>query len=286
MKQIFTFLAGFAIIMSSCSSSRNAAQTPDDIYYSPAGTRAAAGTASNKDEYYSTAPSDQYVHMRVQDPQRWSYFDDYNAYDSYYAPAGMSYGAGFGYGAGYGYPSYGFGYGLGFGPSFGFGFGDPYMCWNSYFMWNSWYNPYFYNPYYGGGILAYGHQVAAPGVYSHLRTFNTNGYQTGLVRNVNSNSLSGRNRFYRPGMATTSNYNSNLGNSGTRTVNGRNNSFYRNGNNGNNGFYRPGSNNGNNNNNSFRPAFNNSNSQPVRSFTPASSGGSSGGGGFGRPGRH
>ena len=145
-------------------------------------------------------------------------------------------------------------------------------------MWNSWYNPYFYNPYYGGGVLAYGHQVAAPGVYSHLRTFNTNGYQGGLVRNVNNNSLSSRNRFYRPGMTTTSNYNSNLGNSGTRTrtVTGGNN----------NGFYRPGGN--NTNNSSFRPAFNNSNSQPVRSFSPAPSGGGSsgGGGGFGRPGRH
>jgi hypothetical protein len=268
MKHLYTFLAGFAIIMSSCSSSRNAAQTPDDVYYSPSGSRTTAGTASNKDEYYSTAPSDQYVHMRVQDPQRWSYFDDYNAYDAYYAPAGMGYGAGLGYG----YPSYGFGYGLGFGPSFGFGFGDPYMCWNSYFMWNSWYNPYFYNPYYGGGIMAYNHQVAAPGV-SHLRSLNTTGYRNGLVRNVNNNSSS-RSRFYRPGMATTSNYNSNLNGTRTRTVN----------NNGNNGFYRPGGNMNNNNSGNFRPAFNNSNSQPVRSFTPASSGG--GGGGFSRPGRH
>jgi hypothetical protein len=268
MKQIFTFLAGLAIIMSSCSSSRNASQTPDDIYYSPAGAKAATGAAANQGEYYSTSPSDQYVHMRVQDPDRWSYFDDYNAYDSYYSPAGMSYGAG--YGAGFGYPAYGFGYGLGFGSSFGFGFGDPYLCWNNYFMWNSWYNPYFYNPYYGGGVLAYNHQIAAPAVYSHLRTFNTNGYSNGLVRNVNSSSLSARNRLYRPGMTSTTNYNSNLNGSAGRSINGNGN--------GNNSFYRP----GNTNNNSFRPAYN---SQPVRTFTPAASSGG-GGGGFSRPGRH
>jgi len=276
MKQIYTFLTGITlIILSSCSSSRNAAQTPDDIYYSPAGAKvASSGHGANQGDYYSTAPSDQYVRMRVQDPQRWSYFDDYNAYDSYYSPASLGYSAGFGYG----YPSYGFGYGMGFGPSFGFGFGDPYMCWNSYFMWNSWYNPYFYNPYYGGGVFVYGHQAAAPAVYSHLRAFSPGGYSNGLVRNVNNNSpFAGRARLFRPGMTSTSNYNSNLGNGNTqRFVTGNGNS--------NNNYYRPGSNNSNS--NSYRPAFNNSNSQPVRSFSPASSGGGGGGGGFGRPGRH
>ena len=271
MKQIFTFLAVLTIIMSGCSSSRKAAQTPDDIYYSPSGTRAAAGTSANQGEYYSTAPSDQYVRMRVQDPQRWSYFDDYSAYDSYYSPASIGFGAGYGYG----YPSYGFGYGMGFGPSL-FSWGNPYLCWDSYFMWNSWYNPYFYNPYYGGGVLVYGHQAAAPAVYTHLHTFNSSSYTNGLVRNANSSSLSNRNRYYRPGMASTSNYNSNLNRSGTRSVSGNSNR--------NNSFYRPG---GNTNNSSYRPAFNSS-SQPTRSFSPASSGGSSGGGsgGFGRPGRH
>jgi hypothetical protein len=268
MRPIYTFLAGFAlIVMSSCSSSRNMGQTPDDIYYSPAGSRAAAGASANQGEYYSTAPSDQYVRMRVQDPQRWSYFDDYSAYDSYYSPASVGYGAGLGYG----YASYGYGYGLGFGPSFGFGFGDPYMGWNNYFMWNSWYNPYFYNPYYGGGVLVYSHQAYAPAVYSRLRTFSPNSYSNRLVRNVNGLSNSGR--FYRPGMTSTSNYNAGLGRNGsTRSVNGNNNSFYR-----------PG---GNTNNGGYRPSFS---SQPARSFSPSSGGGTSGGsggGGFGRPGRH
>ena len=262
MKQIYTFLAGFILIASSCTSSRNA-QTADDVYYSSGGSRAAAGASANKGEYYSTAPSDQYVQMRVQDPARWSYFDDYNAYDSYYSPVsmGLSYG--------YGYPSYGFGYGLGygFGPSYGFGlgFGDPYLCWNSYFMWNSWYNPYFYNPYYGGGVFVYGHQAVAPAVYSHLRTFNTNSYSNGLVRNSASVSGSAGSRLYRPGMTSTNSYNAGLNGSG-RSVNNSGNSFFRS---------------GNGNNNTYRPVYN---SQPVRSFSAPSGGG--GGGGFMRAGRH
>src|SRR5882757_9672543 len=170
MKQIYTFLAATLIVLSSCSSSRKAAQTPDDVYYSPGSNKTVAGGADqdeyssrNQGEYYSTAPSDQYVRMKVQDPSRWSYFDDYSAYDSYYSP-GLS--AAYGYG----YPSYGYGYGLGFGfgSGFGLGFGDPYMCWNSYFLWNSWYNPYSYNPYYGGGVIVVGSKSPTSSVYSHL----------------------------------------------------------------------------------------------------------------------
>src|SRR5258706_12215844 len=158
MKHIYTLLAGTLILLSSCSSSRKAAQTPDDVYYSPASSAKVAPASGDQDEYYSgkarqgdyysTAPNDQFVRMKVQDPSRWSYFDDYSSYDSYYSP-GLSAGLGYGYG----YPSYGYGLGFGFGPSFGLGFGDPYMCWNSYFMWNSLYNPYFYNPYYGGSMI-------------------------------------------------------------------------------------------------------------------------------------
>src|ERR1700755_1875859 len=107
MKHLYTFLAGLIVLGSSCSSSRNTAQTTDDIYYSPAGTKTASRTASDNGEYYSTTPSDQYVRMRVQDPDRWSYFDDYNAYDSYYSPASV--GVGFSSGYGFGYPRFGYG---------------------------------------------------------------------------------------------------------------------------------------------------------------------------------
>jgi hypothetical protein len=189
MKQAYTFLAGLAIIFSSCSSSQKAAQTSDDEYYSSGASKTTASSGTNQPEYYSTAPSDQYIQMKVQDPERWSYFDDYSAYDAYYAPAAAS-------------PYFGVGYGMGFGMGYGMyapmgmGFYDPYMAWNSYYMWNSWYNPYFYNPYYGGAV------VAAPyGVYSHLRTFNGGSYTNGYV----GTSIG---RPYRPA-TTTSYYNPN-----------------------------------------------------------------------------
>jgi len=268
MKQIYAFLAGAVLLMSSCSSSRKAAQTPDDVYYSPASNKAAA--AGNEPEYYSsgraqqgdyysTAPNDQYVRLKVQDPSRWSYFDDYSSYDSYYSPGISS-------AYGYGYSAYGYGLGFGFGPSFGLGFGDPYMCWNSYFMWNSWYNPYFYNPYYGGGVLAVGSKYPSTGVYSHLRTFNGSAYSNGLAtRSVGSND-----RAYRP--RTTPSYYT----PGTR------NGQYTTNSNGNNSYYRSNSN-SNNNNTYSRPSSQPSYSQPVRTYSAPSGGG---GGGFSRPGRH
>jgi hypothetical protein len=162
-----------------------------------------------------------------------------------------------GYGVGFGSPYYGFGYSPYFGSSFGmgFGFGDPYMMWNNYFLWNSWYNPYFYNPYYGGGYVVVG--KSATSVYNNLRPFNTTNYKGGLAHygGITSNS---RNPVYRPGMANSTAYNSNVSNSR------------------NSGSFRP-----TNNNNSFR-----SYNAPTRSYSP-SFGGSSGGvrgGGFG--GRH
>jgi hypothetical protein len=266
---LLTFAVVLVIVMSSCSSSRNT-QNTDDIYYSSGGRKTAAKSSSGSnnssaDEYYSTAPSDNYIRMKAQDPDRWSYFDDYSNYDSYYSP-GSSWALSAGYG--FGYPSYGFGYGMGFG--YGLGFWDPYFAFNSYYMWNSWYNPYFYNPYYGGGVIV-GHGIAPSGVYSHLRPFSSVAYRNGLTRTTNSSSgFSTRSgsRLYRPGMSTTSAYNSTLNGQSTRQVNN------------NNSFYRP-----SNNNNTYRPAFQPS-SQPVRSYTPSPAGGGGGGGGFGRPGRH
>jgi len=265
-KHLFTLLAvaaatGFG--MSSCSSSKNA-QTTDDIYYS-SGTRRTAAAGANQGDYYSTAPSDNYVRMKAEDQARWSYFDDYSAYDAYYAPVGASLGYGWGYPAYYGM---GYGFGLGFG--YGLGFWNPYSAWDSYFLWNSWYNPYFYNPYYGGAVYVVGHTYQSGGAYSNLRPFNSIGYRNGLSRNSSATSGS---RFYRPGMSTTSNYNSGLTGQG-RPVN--------------NSFYRPSN---NNNNGSYRPSY----SQPTRSYSPSpsfgggsrSGGGSfGGGGGFSRPGRH
>jgi len=269
MKQVFTFLAGVTIILSSCSSSRQSMQTPDDVYYSP-GTQRAAGQAgsNNQDEYYSTRSStDNYVRMKAQDQSRWSYFDDYSVYDSYYAPmsAGAYYGgSSFGYGLGFGYSAL----------SLGLNYWDPYFGWNSYFAWNTCYNPYFYNPYYGGAVIVKGGAATggAP-VYSHLRTFNPASYRNAGFANRSSNNSG---RMYRPVTSTSSSYYTNQ----QRSSSILNRFGITNGNN-NNGGYRPA------NNNTPAPSF----SQPSRSFSPSpSSGGSSGGGGGGggisRPGRH
>ena len=58
-----------------------------------------SGKGSGSD-YVSATPNDQYVQMKSQDYDRWSYFDDYNSADAYYAPAPMYYGGGLGYGYG------------------------------------------------------------------------------------------------------------------------------------------------------------------------------------------
>ena len=265
MKQIYAFLAGTLIIFSSCSSTQRVSQTTDDVYYSGGPKGGSSGTSSDEQpEYYSTRPSDQYVRLKSQDYNKWSYFDDYNSYSPYYASSGLSMGMGMGY-----YPSYGYGLGFG-GTSFSLGFGDPYMCWNSYYMWNSWYNPYFYNPYYGGGVIIVNPKGVGGGgtVYNHLRTFNGTSY-----RNVTAGT-SGSDRFYRPASnVSTTQYN--------RNVRSGNGNTYR-------------TTNTNNTTNSYRPTYNNNNSQPVRSYSPAPSFGGGGtrsvggggGGGFSRPGRN
>ncbi len=155
MKQIFTLLLISSFFITSCSTYKNS-QTPDDVYYSP-GKGNVQGDGSNdgnNSDYYSTA-NDQYVRMRVQDPARWSYFDDYN-YD-YYGGASA-----FGYG-----PYYGSSF---FSPYIGFGFFSPLSYWNSYYSWNS-----FYNPYYGGIVVVNGKGGSAYG-YTSLRTFNPASY--------------------------------------------------------------------------------------------------------------
>lgn len=218
----FTFLALAAVVgLGSCTSSKNAQNGPD--MYSSGKT--------NGSDYVAASPNDQYVQMKSQDYARWSYFDDYNAADAYYAPSPMYYGAGYGYGFGapmYYAPYYGMGMGyspyFGSGFGFGFGFGDPYLAWNNYFIWNSWYNPYFFNPYYGGGVVFVGKSPTS--VYSNLRPFNSTNYRSGLAHyGVTSNS---RNVVYRPGMPSTTAYNSRY--TGTRNTAYRpaNNPTYRN----------------------------------------------------------
>jgi hypothetical protein len=261
MRQIYTLPAVSLIMLiigSSCSSTHKVSQTPDDVYYSPASPKTPAASSANsgdQDEYYSTSPSDQYVRMKTVDQSRWSYFDDYNNYDSYYSP--MSVGGGFG--GYYGYPAYGYGYGYGYSPmSLGIGM-DPYFGWNSYFLWNTCYNPYFYNPYYGAGVVVVNPKFSGTPVYSRLRSFSPASYNGNGFANGNNNG----NRFYRPGTTSSPN-------AGPSYRYNNNNSNFRPGNTG-------GSNGGSS--RSFS-------SPATRSFAPSGGGGFGGGGGGFRPGRH
>jgi hypothetical protein len=253
MNKLYTLLA-LALVtgITSCSSSRNA-QNTDDIYYSDGSKKASTnatsggGGSASQGDYYSTAPSDNYVRMKATDPDRWSYFDDYNAYDSYYYSPMAS--ASFGYG----YPVYGLGFGSGLGYGYGLGFGYGMGLWDPYFAWNSWYNPYFYNPYYGGAVFVAAHGLSASTAYG-MRPFNTLAYRNGLAHTGSTTGTS-RNPLYRQGMSSSSAYNSHL--SGTSST-----SSYRNG----------------NSNQGYRPVNNNFGGQTRTYSAPSSFGGNSGGG--------
>ncbi len=150
MRTIYFLFFGAIIALCSCSSAYKSGQTPDDVYYSPGNQRTAVSNNSNsntQDEYYDANPNDQYLMMRVQDPNRWSAFDSYDydyGFSGYYNP--YSYGT---------YAMYG-GFYPGIGMGIGYGYWNPYYSYiNSYYAWNS-----FYNPYYGGSVIVVGYEVS------------------------------------------------------------------------------------------------------------------------------
>jgi hypothetical protein len=116
--------------------------------------------------------------MRVQNPEKWSYFDDYNydyygsAYSPYsYAP-GMSVSIGFGTGF---YSPYYYG---------GFGYYSPLSYYNSYYAWNN-----CYNPYYGGVVIVNGKNNTTPS-YTRMSNFNPSAYQGKFYNSRPSTSFS------------------------------------------------------------------------------------------------
>lgn len=244
MKTIYTL--AFSILglatLNSCSVYRNN-PTPDDVYYSQGNQQQ---TADNNSDYYST-PNDNYVKMKVQDPSRWSYFDDYG-YDYYggnygYSPYSSSFGLNIGFGMGY-CPYYG-----------GFGYYSPLSYMNSYYAWNN-----FYNPYYGHVVVINGHNTATPS-YTRMSSFNPTAY---------------KGRYYntRPSMTRTNTFNNYSGNQN------HNSNYYRSGNTSNSNNYRPAY------SNSPQPARTSTSSFGGSSFGGGGGGGSrSGGGGFSRPSR-
>lgn len=180
MKLIIILLIGATVALSSCSSARHTTQSSDDLYYSPDSRNA---SSNNNGEYYNANPSDQYLMMKVQDPSRWSSFDDYS-YDGFYSPYNS-----FGYGAGY-YSA--------FSPWLSFGFWNPYFGYmNSYYMWNT-----FYNPYYYGVVIVNPHYPSYYNAYTGLHPFNVNAYRAGLRPQSVARS------FYAPNNKAGTSYNS------------------------------------------------------------------------------
>jgi hypothetical protein len=198
MKRLYKLIVPLVLLLSiySCSTYKNSSVTPDDVYYSPGTPSNPKGTQSSNSDYYST-PNDNYVQMRVQDPDRWSYFDDYN-YDYYggYSP----------YSA---YSPYGFGMGIGFSTGFyspwygGFGYYSPLSYYNSYYAWNN-----FYNPYYGGVVVINGKNTTTPS-YTRMSTFNPSAYQG---RFYNSRPVTTNSNYSRSSQ-NYNNLNNNLNNS-------------------------------------------------------------------------
>jgi hypothetical protein len=192
---IVLFTAIILVSLSSCSVYRNS-PTPDDVYYSP-GTPAGAqaSTQNNNSDYYST-PNDNYVKMRVQNPDKWSYFDDYN-YDYYgggyapYSPYGSGIGLSIGFGTGFYSPYYG-----------GFGYYSPLSYYNSYYAWNN-----FYNPYYGGVIVVNGKNNTTPS-YTRMSNFNPSAYHSNYYNSrPSTNFTNGTRNAQNYNTNTNSNYN-------------------------------------------------------------------------------
>jgi len=199
MKLLIIALISSALVFSGCSSTRNTAQSSDDLYSSGKQSGYASSNNSNNGEYYNANPNDQYLMMKAQDPNRWSTFDDYG-YDGFYSP----------------YSSFGFstGYYSAFSPWMTFGYWNPYYYYMSgYYMWNS-----FYNPYYYGVVVVNPHYPSFYNAYAGIHPFNVNAYRSG----INGTAYTGR--FYTP---TKSGNAFNNRNSAHPFSNQSNNSNYR-----------------------------------------------------------
>jgi hypothetical protein len=163
MKKFYLLVTAAGLMASGCSVYKNT-QTPDDVYYSPGASVSSSSSNASSGDYYNMAPSDQYVQMKVLDPQRWSYFDDY--YTDSFSPMGYS---------PYGMGTYGFGFGA---PWLTFCYWSPFSYWNSYYAWNSIYNPYF------GSVVLISPKTPAYNQYATIRPFSPASYN-------NNNYLSG-----------------------------------------------------------------------------------------------
>jgi hypothetical protein len=192
MKPQILLLAFFsAVAFSSCTTAYKTAQTPDDVYYSPARPEDEYVRVEEKDsrryegsdEYYD----DRYLRMKVRNRSRWSDLDDY-----YY----------------FGNNRYNYGY-------YHNSWNNP---WNPYTYWNC-----TYNPYYTGVVIV---KPSSPN-YTKPRFFNLNTYNNNTY---NPSNIKTQGSGPRTTYSNQSNTNSNAGNilrnifSGNNSSNNSNNS--------------------------------------------------------------
>jgi hypothetical protein len=151
MKRQILLLAITAAALSSCTTAYKTAQTPDDVYFSPARPQDEYVRVEEKDEYRYDDDyyDDRYLRMKVQNRTRWNYLDDWYSYDRY----------------GYRYNSY---YGS---------YYNPYTSWN-----------YYHNPYCRNNVIIYNPKQSSVVVnVPKPRNFNLTSYTNTAYNNANSN---------------------------------------------------------------------------------------------------
>ena len=175
MKNNLVYLLYITILLAACSPAYKTSQTPDDVYYSPGQKIIPA------DDYetYSSSSDDEYLRMKVKDPDKWGSIDDYNYWydsryyhDNYYSPYTSTLSLSVGYGAYY--PSYSY---------------NPYW----YNPWYSWYSPYYTVVYYKNPAVYYKpvHQYSLTGYnnknYNNYNLPLQNSNRSNMYNNSNSN---------------------------------------------------------------------------------------------------
>src|SRR3954471_3876799 len=197
MKSRILSVFALAILLASCSSAYRQAQTPDDVYYSPAKvkekTYASANDKSQSDNYahrnnsnyedYTSSNEDAYLRMKIQDRYRWSALDDY---DYWYSPS-------YAFNNYYGYNSF-----------------NPFLS-------NSWCLSFYYSPFaaiqpygwFSSYYPTYGYYAPYSGYYGHSYGY---GYSPVFITQTTKNNV------HHPLLGGYVNNNYNNTNSRSRTL--------------------------------------------------------------------
>ncbi len=169
------------VALASCSTAYKA-QTPDDVYYSPAKPQdeyVQVETQKERESYRTEeyyAPDDRYLRWKVRNRNRWSTFDDYSSNDFYYGQSVYAYNRPWG------------------------------NYWNSYWSWNNYYNPYC------NRVIVINPKTNTL-VYNKIRSYTPGTYNNTSYNNNNNRNTKLNQGSYRP-TGTYNNSNSNsLGNS-------------------------------------------------------------------------